>query len=111
MSFSPLKLRNDLTVSEQQTADETIFIVKNPVTGAFFRLREAEWFIAGQCDGKTSLEVICQRAEQKFGAALPIENLAAFVSKLEKAGLLDSGRSVRRKKQRERRVRGNVLLL
>src|SRR6185369_9117241 len=112
MSFSPLKLRNDLTVSEQRTADETIFIVKNPVTGAFFRLREAEWFIAGQCDGTTPLEVICQRTERKFGAALPMENLTAFVSKLQKAGLLDSGRSVRRqKKQRERRVRGNVLLL
>jgi putative peptide zinc metalloprotease protein len=109
---APLKLRNDLTVSEQQTADEVIFIVKNPVTGAFFRLREAEWFIARQCDGTTSLEVICQRTEEKFGAALPMESLGAFVSKLEKAGLLDTGRSARqKKKKRERRVRGNVLLL
>jgi putative peptide zinc metalloprotease protein len=112
MSFSPLKLRNDLTVSEQQTADETIFIVKNPVTGAFFRLREAEWFIAGQCDGTTSLEVICRRTEEKFGAALPMESLAAFVSKLEKAGLLDTGRSARRqKKRRQQRLQGNVLFL
>ena len=112
MSFSPLKLRNDLTVSEQQSAEETIFVVKNPLSGAFFRLREAEWFIARQCDGSTSLEVIRQRTEEKFGAALPLESLAAFVNKLGKAGLLETGRSARRqKKQRERRVRGNVLLL
>jgi putative peptide zinc metalloprotease protein len=112
MSFSPLKLRNDLTVSEQQTADETIFIVKNPVTGAFFRLREAEWFIAGQCDGTTPLEVICQRVEAKFGTAVPLESLAAFVKKLEKTGLLDDGRSARKVKQRrQQRLRGNVLFL
>src|SRR5947207_6432811 len=112
MSISPLKLRNDLTVSEQQSAEETIFIVKNPVTGAFFRLREAEWFIAGQCDGTTSLEVIRQRVEEKFGATVPLEDLAAFVTKLEKAGLLEDARAARRqKKQREPRVRGNVLLL
>jgi len=109
---SPLKLRNDLNVSEQRTADEAIFIVKNPVTGAFFRLREAEWFIALQCDGSTSLEVIRQRTQEKFGAALPLESLVAFVNKLEQTGLLDTGRSTRRqKKQRERRVRGNVLFL
>ena len=109
---SPHQLRNDLTVSEQRTADETIFIVKNPVTGAFFRLHEAEWFIAQQCDGSTSLEVIRQRTEEKFGAALPLDSLASFVNKLGKAGLLETGRSARRqKKQRERRVRGNVLLL
>jgi putative peptide zinc metalloprotease protein len=111
MSFSPLKLRNDLTVSEQQTADETIFIVKNPVTGAFFRLREAEWFIAGQCDGSTSLEVILQRVEARFGAALPLESLALFVKKLEKTGLLNDGRSARKEKRRQRRLRGNVLFL
>jgi putative peptide zinc metalloprotease protein len=110
MSISPLKLRNDLTVSEQRTDEETIFIVKNPVTGAFFRLREAEWFIARQCDGTTSLEVICQRTEQKFGATLPLESLAAFVNKLEKTGLLDNGRSDRRqKKRRQQRLQGNVL--
>src|SRR5947207_4453402 len=101
MSISPLKLRNDLTVSEQQSTEETIFIVKNPVTGAFFRLREADWFIAGQCDGTTTLEVIRQRTEEKFGAALPLESLAAFVNKLEKAGVLHDARSaVRRRKQR-----------
>jgi putative peptide zinc metalloprotease protein len=111
MTF-PRKLRHDLTVSEQRTVDETIFIVKNPVTGAFFRLHEAEWYIARQCDGSTSLEIIRQRTEQKFAATLPLEDLAAFVNKLEKTGLLDTGRSVRRqKKHRERRVRGNVLLL
>jgi len=80
----PRKLRKDLTVSEQPAAEERIFVVKNPITGAFFRLREAEWFIAGQCDGATSLEVIRQRAEEKFGAALSIESLAVFVNNLEK---------------------------
>src|ERR1043165_221668 len=101
MSFSPHKLRNDLTVSEQQLADETIFIVKNPLTGAFFRLREAEWFIAQQCDGSSSLEVIRERTQAKFGATLPLETLAVFVNKLEKSGLLDTGRSGRGQKKRK----------
>ncbi len=111
MSSSPPKLRNDLTVSEQPTDGETVFVVKVPVTGQFFRLREAEWFIARQCDGTTPVEMIRQRAEEKFGAALTLESLSAFVKILEKAGVLETEPAARKNRKRQGRIRGSLLYL
>ena len=106
---APPKLRTDLTVSKQGTGAEPVFVVKDRVTGQFFRLREAEWFIAGQCDGTTTTEVIRQRTEEEFGAALPLEGLTAFVKKLEKTGLLESKRTARRLRERQGRICGSLL--
>ena len=105
------KLRKDLTVSKQGTGAEAIFVIKDRVTGQFFRLREAEWFIARQCDGTTAADVIRQRTEEEFGAALPLEGLTAFVKKLEKAKLLESERTARRLRERQGRIRGSMLYL
>ena len=66
------KLRKDLIFSRQQAAGETCFVVKDPVRGNYFRFREAERFIIEQFDGETSLETIQQRAEEEFGATLPM---------------------------------------
>ena len=45
------KLRSDLRVSPQGVAEDATFVVKDPATGRFFRLRQAEQFIAQQLDG------------------------------------------------------------
>ena len=51
-----VQLRSDLVVSRQDTTAGAVFVVKDPATGRFFRLREAEHFIARQLDGSTPLE-------------------------------------------------------
>ena len=106
------KLRNDLIVSHQQTAAGKSFIVKDPVCGAFFRFREAEQFIAQQCDGETPLEVIRKRAEEKFEATLPFETLSTFVKNLQKAGLLETEETAKKNSNgRRSRIRGSWLYL
>ena len=91
MIASAPRLRSDLTVSEQRTPGAPCVVVKDPLTGEFFLLGETEQFIARQCDGETSLEVIRQRTEQQFGTPLPAENLRAFIRSLESSGLLEGG--------------------
>jgi multidrug resistance efflux pump len=111
MHASPPKLRSDLTVSRQQTADGPRSVIKDVRTGRFFRFGELEQFIAEQLDGETPLDVVRQRSEARFDAPLLPEALAAFVRSLEKSGLLetegagadqDHGAS-------QRRVRGSLL--
>src|SRR5436190_13279513 len=108
MTISPPKLRNDLTFSEQRLAGEVITIVKDPLTDNFFRLGEAERFIADQLDGATPVEVIRQRAEEKFATTLPQDTLDQFIKTLEKGGLLENGHS-RKKARRPKRIQGNLL--
>src|SRR5258707_14984546 len=89
------KLRSDLVVSEQQTPAGPIFVVKDPEIGRFFRFKAAEYFIALLLDGVTPLEVIQQRAEEKFGASLSLETLGQFTAKLGNLGLLEAGEAER----------------
>ena len=110
MTVSPPKLRNDLTISEQRLAGDVVSIIKDPLTGNFFRLGEAERFIADQLDGATAVEVVRQRAEAKFATTLPQETLNQFVKMLEKGGLLESGAGREKALRRQtRRIQGNLL--
>jgi len=90
MNSYPPKLRTDLIVRPQQTAHGTSVIVKNPVTGKFFQLGEAELFIAEHLDGKTTLETIRQLVEARFGGELPLAVLTAFLQNLKKYGFLET---------------------
>jgi putative peptide zinc metalloprotease protein len=108
---SPPRLRTDLTVRRQETAGGVLFVVKHPVTGAFFRFRETEQFIARQLDGGTPLDVVRQRTEQAFDATLPTESLNAFIRSLEKAGLLETADATEQASRRRGRVRGTPLYL
>src|SRR5881396_1319307 len=83
MTSSAPKLRTDLTVREQQTPDGRSFVVKEPVSGNFFRLREAEHFVARQLDGETPIEVVRRRAERQFATTLPAGTLNAFITSLK----------------------------
>jgi multidrug resistance efflux pump len=106
------KLRRDLTVSRLETADGGFLIIKHPVSGRFYRFKEAERFIAEQLDGETPLDVIRERTEEQFGASLSAATLNAFVQNLAKIGLLDTGKPAeQRDPGRTRRIRGNLLYL
>jgi putative peptide zinc metalloprotease protein len=107
------KLRKDLIFSRQRAAGETCFVVKDPVRGNYFRFREAERFIIEQFDGETSLETIQQRAEEEFGATLPMETLRGFVLNLSKASFLETGKQEETpsRSHGKQRVRGSLLYL
>ena len=84
------KLRSDLRQSRQETAEGAAFVLNDPVTGRYFRFREAEQFIAQQLDGTTPLEVVGQRAEAHLGQPCPTDELKGFVDRLQRFGLLGS---------------------
>jgi len=99
-------------MSRLETADGGFLIVKHPVSGRFYRFREAERFIAEQLDGETPLDVIRERTAEKFGASLGADTLKAFVQNLDKIGLLETGKpAAKREPGRGTRIRGNLLYL
>ena len=60
-------LRPDLIISSQKMTDRNILVIKDPVTGKFFQLKEMEYFIANLFDGKTRNKSI---ADSQRGAIL-----------------------------------------
>ena len=105
------KLRTDLIVCRQQTSTGICFVIKDPVSAAFFRFGETEHFIARQLDGQTTLESIRQRAEKYFDAALAPEILNAFIKSLEKGGLLETDGVHAPHSSATKRITGNPLYL
>src|SRR5437773_4645056 len=84
------KLRSDLDRRMQTTPNGSVLVIKDPVSGEFFRLQEAERFIAEQLDGATPLNVLNTRVEKKFGASLAPEKLAGFIKTLDRNRLLEN---------------------
>jgi putative peptide zinc metalloprotease protein len=105
------KLRTDLIMSRQETREGVFFIVKDPQTRQFFRLREAEHFIAQQLDGATPLERVRHTVEQHFSAALAPETLTRFSDHLQRLGLLETDGTPRSAPAGPGRVRGTLLYL
>jgi putative peptide zinc metalloprotease protein len=106
------KLRGDLVISQQETKEGTGFVVKDPATGRFFRLKEVEHFIARQLNGSTQLDAIREKVEQKFGVTFTPETLEQFIQTLGQFGLLekegvDSGFVA----NKPRTIRGSLLYL
>src|SRR6266446_6637919 len=89
MSPSLTKLRSELIISRQGTDGNSAFVVKDPNSGRFFRLREAEYSIAQQLDGSTPLHVVRQRVQEKFGVARAEGELSKFVDQLSRMVLLE----------------------
>lgn len=112
MAPGQTKLRPNLVVSQQEMTDGTAFVVKDPSTGRFFRLKEPEYFIARQLDGSTPLDVVRQRVEERFGAHLAQETLEQLIETPGRLGLLEAeGAEAERLDHRRTRVRGSLLYL
>ena len=112
VTAEPPKLRSDLRQSRQETAEGVVFVLKDPVTGQYFRFREAEQFIAQQLDGATPLEVVGQRAEAHLGQSCPTDELKGFVDRLQQFGLLESQTAPRQSRwTASGRIRGDLFYL
>ena len=92
MSPNP-RLRTDLIESRQEEAGQTFFIVKDPRTQRFFRLRQVEYRILQLLDGQTTLPETAEKIETEFGLKLPLEHLERFVAKLDELLFLESEKS------------------
>ncbi|MFQ5499064.1 MAG: hypothetical protein ACE5FH_05285 [Candidatus Zixiibacteriota bacterium] len=86
-------LRTDLIFSSTEIDGETIYNIKDPITGSYFRLRKPETWLVRQLDGQTSYDVIVQRFNSEYSASLTAGEVVSFVTQLEKLFFLQSGRS------------------
>ena len=105
------RLRSDLRISPQQRPEGTSYVVKDPSSERFFEWGEAEYFIARQLDGETSLDVVRERAERELGAALDEATLSQFVERLESLGLMEGEKAAKPAQAKRRRIRGSLLYL
>src|SRR5436309_10946027 len=80
------KLRSDLVISRQDGS----VVLKDPTTGRFFRFGEVETFIATQLDGLTPVDVIRQRAHERFDTELTPGAIEGFSATLRRVGLLEA---------------------
>ena len=87
------RLRTDLVESRQPEAGQTYYIVKDPRTQRFFRMREVEHRITQFLDGQASFTQIALKIEEEFGLKLPLEQLERFVEKLDELLFLESEKS------------------
>src|SRR5258705_7125345 len=110
MNLALPTLRADLIIREQRSGDRACAVVKDPVTGEFFRFGEVEHFILQRLDGRTPLTDTRRHAELHFDAALPEETIAAFVDELRNNHLLAGGERAHERPSR-RRPRGSLLYL
>jgi putative peptide zinc metalloprotease protein len=112
MSPENPKLRDDLVISQQESKEGIGFVVKDPETSRFFRLKEIEHFIATQLNGSTDRDTTRRNVEEKFGISLSAEALDKFIQGLERLGLLEkNGASSGSQAQKPKTVRGNLLYL
>ena len=83
------KLRTDLVVSHQETPDGVVHVLKDPATGRFFRLQEAEYAVARRLDGATPLGVVASAVSTELGVEADAAALQPFVEQLRRRGLLE----------------------
>jgi putative peptide zinc metalloprotease protein len=106
------RFRSDLVISKQESASGNIYVIKDPRIGRFVRFRDAEYFIAQQLDGETSLEEIRIRGEKHFAAPLSQTSLEQFAQKLLTLGFLETTDAPRNKvESRRSRFGGNLFYL
>jgi multidrug resistance efflux pump len=87
------KVRGDLLLSRHGEDDRVSFVVKDPVSGRYFRFRAIEGFILEQLDGVSPLEAVRTRVETKFAAPLPRATLEQFLQRLQRLGLLQGSQA------------------
>jgi putative peptide zinc metalloprotease protein len=83
------KLRADLPISRQQTASGAVYVLKDPLSERFFRLREHEYLVAQHLNGQSDLETVRLSAQEQLGRPIEPDAISGFVRQLEKLHLLE----------------------
>src|SRR6478752_2474281 len=89
MTALKLRMRPDLVVTAQGAAADRRWLVHDPVTLEFYRLRDEECSILRMLDGRASLEEIRTNFERQFAPLrLGVQQLQAFLYRLHEFGLV-----------------------
>jgi putative peptide zinc metalloprotease protein len=104
-----LKVRGDLVASLQGTAPNEYYVVKDPSSRRYFRLRPPEWWFVQQFNGARSLSEVGEAFQARFQARLEPAALSAFVERLISLGLFEGERSEKESSALSRRQSGTGL--
>jgi putative peptide zinc metalloprotease protein len=108
------KFRDDLITSQQEFEKITYYVIKDPITQKFFRIKEFEYFITQNLDGETSSEEIAEKFQKHFNIQLPLDTLNKFIHRLETLGFLEgdiSKRELAKLQYRKRTFWGKLLFI
>ena len=84
-----LRRRGDLVATRQSYQGQTWWVVKDPISLAYFRFRPEEYALLDMLDGQASLETLKTRFEERFPPRrITLEELARFVATLHRSGLV-----------------------
>ena len=83
------KFRSDLEITPRLQDDGSFtYLAKDKNSDQLFELREEDYFICRQLNGKSSLQSIQAIFQARFGVAMQLKVLEAFVRRLNKLGFL-----------------------
>jgi putative peptide zinc metalloprotease protein len=86
-----IRLRADLNVEPAKYEGRTYFVVKDPVSLRYYRLKDNEHFLLQFLDGRRTLEDAQKEYEKRYRPdRLKLEDLEAFAQQLLTAGLAQS---------------------
>ena len=105
-----VRLRADLDIKRHRYEGRTHFIIKDPVSLRYYRLKEHEHFLLGFMDGKQSLSDAQKAYERHYRPdRLRLEDLESFAQQLIRAGLAQNespaaGRQLYERKAKRQRM-------
>jgi putative peptide zinc metalloprotease protein len=83
-----LALRSDLIIEEVEEEGAVFYVIKDPLTQRFFRVKPLEHFLITQFDGKTSFDEIRRLASEQHQVLIGPDVLTKFTEKFVELGLL-----------------------
>ncbi len=90
MSDRP-KIRSDLVIQEISAKKGDVhYVIKDPITHAYFKVGEAEYFIISSFDGTNTLPEVAAKVREKLGEEVSEEELAGFVEQMQELCFLDN---------------------
>jgi len=114
MEKSYPKFRDDLIISQQEFEKVPYYVIKDPITQKFFRIKEFEYFITRKLNGEIPPEQIALSFEKHFNIRLPSDTLNKFIQRLENLGFLESEiteRELARLQYQKRAFPGKLLFI
>src|SRR5438477_9315335 len=83
-----IRLRSDIKIDPQKYEGRTYYVVKDPVSLRYYRLKDNEHFLLQFLDGKHTLEDAQKAYEREYRPErLKLEDLEGFAQQLLTAGL------------------------
>ncbi len=87
----PSKIRDDLIIRENVKGDGTkVYVIKDPLTDAYFQIGEPEYYIISILDGNKSVSEIAADFKARFQVDIELETIDGFLNHLQNLCFLDN---------------------